>query len=253
MYLKLMGLWRALIDILHRKYLKLAGKPVYPYIILPKPSFVNPINFDTLFQESDVILTRRVDLEIEEVYDPVSETLKSSVFAKQDIPGMSLNILGGLFQVDFNQYKTTGTASDEWNNCPVYLTDYLKDYQIITSNFTSIYFKSSDLHHIDVPFIREQNHDSIKFYASLNRTPDMINGKYQLNGNLFLEHKPTNLNYWHAELAFIDVEGHRVDRKIKASQKKAADYVIDHILCVAGNVLVPVSFPPVNRSHYIFV
>jgi hypothetical protein len=32
MYLKLMGLWKALIDILHRKYLKLAGfiRPITP-------------------------------------------------------------------------------------------------------------------------------------------------------------------------------------------------------------------------------
>ncbi|WP_143014006.1 hypothetical protein [Mucilaginibacter sp. OK268] len=204
-------------------------------------------------RENNFILTRRVDKPIHDIYDQEMDLLRSSTFNNSDVPGMSLNMLGGKFIPEYNKFKTKAKGSEYWTSQYVWLCEYIKDYEIIEHSFTNIYFQSEDLHKLDIPFTREINRDSKRLYVSLNIDPTTVGDKYKDNGQLFLKHCPTNLNYWHAEIALTDIDEKELNRnKLNNSQKTATTYVIDHILSVCCSISETQNINQIEVTHYKF-
>lgn len=250
MSFKLINLLKGLKNIFLCSFYSIVGRLKYPAIILPKSSFYNPIDFEKLLSEVNVVFTRRIDVGINDIHNEVG-VIKTSLFKRKDVPGMSLNILGKHFKSKFNKFKTQKEGSEYWEGQPIYLSNHINHFTEVDINFSNLYLSSSDLHHVPVPFYRPNDRESIKLYESLGIQPVIDGSRLMAEGEIFLEHKPTNLNYWHAELSFNSIDGTPINRnKLTPIQKEAADHVIEHILTGTATIDEPLPIPAIPSRHF---
>lgn len=149
MYLKLKKLLRGLKIFFLYNYSYLLGKPLYPKIILPKTTYQSIVEFDELVNQFDLYIIRRAEFCKDGIFNEVG-ILKDDVLSRQDVTGLSMNLLGGLFKKEHTKFRAINNGAKEWNNEEVCLYKYLNDFSVVET-WCPLVYKLQDLHNISIP------------------------------------------------------------------------------------------------------
>src|SRR5688572_4365756 len=98
------GLKNFLICKFHRLFCGLK----YPWKILPRPTFANPINIENLVSETPAYIVRRSPLPLTETFNDVG-ILKDEALRSEEVAGLSMNLLGSHFKLDYIKFRTLGS------------------------------------------------------------------------------------------------------------------------------------------------
>ena len=170
--------------------------------IVPKSNFVEEIDISSLCNSQTLGFVRRSLKSKEDILDDVDEIRVDAICSNyNEIPGLSFNILGALFIIKDLEYTFKKKAVQKWDGLEVEINDY-KAFIESTLNPIPIYFLSSDLIITKIPHESVHN-ESIK--ELLKKIEDeskytILNGKVSFSLSTSVQHEPTFLNYWHAEL-----------------------------------------------------
>lgn len=223
MFQKLQRLQKALRNILLCNVYRLSGNLDYPNYILPKTNYKPLMNVDGLVKSQPTCLVRRSDKSLEDTFNKLGDyyTLKEGVIIHSDIPNLSLNLLGGLFEVQHIKYKTNHAdlSSKRWDGTsPIYLADYVNSY-IKVENYCAVYIDANNVHDVNVPYKRPVDKELTNLLKAFNKDRGFeeeelkkVKNDYVLEGKTEVAHDPTNLNYWHVEFKISDYKGDTVHK-----------------------------------------
>ncbi|MEM9919350.1 MAG: hypothetical protein AAF990_14705 [Bacteroidota bacterium] len=123
----------------------------------------------------------------------------------RNIPGLSMNLLGGKFEVSHIDFIQKAPASAYWEEGEeISFRQYIECIQYKGGSIP-IYFFLSDIHKIHLPYTRKADKVTNKYLAQFEATPPVSNNeRYELEGFTIVSHKPNKLNYWHVELDAFD-------------------------------------------------
>ena len=233
-----MNLLQVLIDIFICKGLWVTGRLKYPLSILPKSQYIQRINIDKLYRDISLIIVRRSDKPKEEVFNKFG-IMREDVITRGDIPGMSMNLLGGKFKYEHIRFNPVGEAAKTWtNNEKIFYSQYRKCVNLLPLT-TPIFFEISNLHNIDFPYPRSKDKDLEKLMNALQIEPIESDGKFELHGKSSISHEPTRLNYWHVEFQIRDFENKLIEKIKSTWQKDAASMALKHLISINASLECP--------------
>ena len=244
-----MNLLQALINILVCEGLRLMGRLDYPLSILPENHYIPRINIDNLCKNVPLIVVRRSDKPKEDIFNKFGMMREDSdAILKHEIPGMSMNLLGGAFKYEHIKFNPIGEAAKIWDGYEkVFYFRYRKSINLLPIA-TPIFFEVANLQGIEFPYQRNRDKESTKLMDILGIQPREINGKFELLGKSYISHEPTRLNYWHVEFQIRDVENNLIEKTKSAWQKEAANSALSHIKSNASSVVSNISDIP--KSYF---
>jgi hypothetical protein len=172
---------RILKNIFLCKILSITGYLKYPVILLPRISYKRIINIDLLIERQQVYIVRRSEKPYSESFYEVGGEylLREDALNHQHIRGLSLNLLGGLFQSVHIKFRTLlkSFASESWNGyTPIFLSEHTKSIEVLENSY-SLYFDANNIHNQKIPYNREKTKEFEKevkkFYENVI-APDLV-------------------------------------------------------------------------------
>jgi len=218
----------------------------YPLEILPKWYYTHNINIDSILKKNqNVYLLRHSSKTKNELFknlDSEYVQIREDAIDYKDVPNLSVNLLGGLFDLKHLKYKIIlGTkSSKKWNGKSVIFCNEHKENFSINDNINaSIYLNANGIHNTKMPYnhfdSKEVTKELNKLSKSFNTSyqPIIENGskKYKLDGQLQVKHDPLNLNYWHIEIKIIDFLLKEVDKASNATKKSICEQALKDVIC----------------------
>lgn len=215
--------------------------PQYPKEILPQENYLIQLHFDEMLDEIPLTAVRRSGKKID--YSANSD-LPENCITGQDVAGMSMNLLGGGYKAEEHlKFRTRGRGSDAWDGGTI--TEVSDgDYEIVEVG-SPIFFSFKRLHHVRIPYERQfgSENEFYSYYNNMNQSDasssDIVwkrDGPNEVWGEIFVEHKPTMMNYWHVELLISDriSEANLIERTRsgwnKCLRRKVVAYLRSHYL-----------------------
>jgi hypothetical protein len=215
-----------------------SNKLKYPKKLLPRKNY-KLIEFDDLMSFNIVIVRRSLKDSKEDTFDAFG-FLRDDAMTNKDIPRMSMNLLGGFFDVVDIKFIQKKPASDDWleGNKILALKDFKNCIEIYPTPIP-IFFHLIDVNKIPFPYQKDKK--SLPSGLSV----ELESNRAKLNGTTKILHKPTLSNFWHIEFHLFEDE--KADSKpiIKASETnkerllkeqsvgtQAADYALRNIFKV---------------------
>lgn len=216
----------------------------YPKEILPDSSYKKTINIDDIINDGiELCLTRRSSV------SPCEYTIGGKRFLKEDALtkdalNYSLNLMGGKFKKDHVPWRQKKEANNDWDGSDVDLSNY-KDMVEYIHSCDIIYFKSSQIHNIPIPYLRSVDNDKelgkyeeniTKLGKTIKEVWNESSKEIEIYGTILLKHEPTMLNYWHVIIAAYSAENppKKVD-DTKGKWKKSLNAAI--LMLLKGNYL----------------
>lgn len=245
---------KALQNILLCSLFRLFGKLHYPARILPKIKFRNILDIDSLIVNQHVYFLRRSDHTVENTFNVLGNkyTLKEDVLTYSDIPGLSLNIVGGRFKLKHLKFKLNGKSSAvlPWDgSSSIYLCDHLNNYEI-AGIYSPIFIDSEYTHNLNIPYSRPYDKHLKNLLIALGREVVPENNICNFTGRLKFVPAPTNLNYWHVELKIFDVEKNEINKKSSTWIRTLCEQILNDV--IAANALPQIPEPvKIPSSFYI--
>ena len=178
---------------------------LYPHSILPRKNYKSKINFDEHLLENEFILVRRTTKNPNEAFDELGYVRVDALIENlRDVPGMSMNLFGGMFDETHLKYIPKGIGANIWdNNKSVKLWGNGNSFEIINVAYP-IYFFLSKIHKQQIPFLRRKDDPNVKklYQALKKKLPEQEN--IDSEGYSSVSHEPVQLNYWHVEFNLLD-------------------------------------------------
>src|ERR1700761_960813 len=165
---------------------RLSKKLTYPIRIIPKHCFKEEIDIENLQREvQKLFVLRRSEKPLEDLFHLLGDIyiLRSDALEDDDIPNMSMNLMGGKFEEKHAVYvpkmKTLGV--EKWiNKKRIYLDQFLNSYSV-KRGITPIYFDVSKIHNIPVPYFRAKDSRATKLAEALLPLPNIVNNQYEFH------------------------------------------------------------------------
>lgn len=172
----------------------------YPQCILPGISYKLQIDLKQLFVRQRVFIVRRSDIPIEDTFT-LAGTLREDAIKPEDLPLMSMNLLGGLFEPDYSKFVPDKNGRSKWGKQAVSLLNYTFETK---NTYCLIYIEANLIDEVKIKYFHPYKSNSelvkqIKEHFGEDQLPKTEDGKYIVMGNTEVKHDPTNLNYWHVE------------------------------------------------------
>lgn len=179
----------------------------YPIEIIPKSHYSYRINLETVLAHSGCFYVCRT------AYSPIHEIISEDFDGnpvldidafKKHVVGLSVNLMGGLFNESHLAYYTpmSHPSSDDWKGQPIRLTDFVGGFDRHPQAYP-VYYSSEVLHRQPVrhSFISpdKSRKKSLKDIFG-DRCIEIFGDEWRTHCEIFIAHKPTNLNYWHMQL-----------------------------------------------------
>lgn len=206
----------------------------YPDRLIPKPGYKQKMQREDL-GGCGLHLQRRCDPA--KVFLSVGDgpaVVTPAAFGEVGLAGMSVNILGGLAEIEDIRWRQTEGAMEPWDGRKVEISDFNGCYHL-TDAGGAVYFQYDDADGMTWQFPRQ-----FPEKATFDKFKDAIVGElgqfskkteYTLNAHAECHHAPCNLNFWHVEVrSFIDskplveIEGSK-----SAYQKKALRGMVESL------------------------
>lgn len=171
-------------------------------------------------------------------------SLKTDAIKLKRIPKLSMNILGEKFKPEDSYYRITGNASNSWDGKYLpKLDDHIEEISVQDRDLDLIFINGNSIHDKDIPYNHAGDKPLKKKIESLpveiSERPLIKDGKYILNGRTYVKHDPTNLNYWHAELAIESHFNEEIEKyKDSAYVKEICERALKDITANAKPVLI---------------
>src|ERR1035437_2282444 len=124
-------LWKGLKNFFLLNYCRATKKFDYPNCILPKSKYQCLLNIDHILNKQDLYILRRSNKLEEETFNDLG-ILRDDTINDKELPGLSMNLLGGFFKIDYIKYvpKMGTKAVQVWKGEKVYLYEFVNDYDI---------------------------------------------------------------------------------------------------------------------------
>ncbi|HKC69730.1 MAG TPA: hypothetical protein VKG26_15940 [Bacteroidia bacterium] len=183
------------------------GKIAYPFKILPSKKYKQEITIDDIFNsELDFLITRRSEKKPEDTFDEFGEVrVDALIDSLREIPGFSMNLLGGKFKPRHIAFNPKSPASKPWDkDNDKYLWMKFIKYAVFLKPTTPIYYNIKDVHRQEFPFRRLEDANYKKLVANMANKPIVIDKKASCTGISLIKHAPNKLNYWHIEFHLND-------------------------------------------------
>jgi hypothetical protein len=231
MQLKLKPLLKELTNTLLLNLYWFLGQYKYPLEIIPKKGYLRTIDFQTFPKDLNLVLIRRSNCLTQlETFTKLG-TLKEQAILKDQLPGMSLFLLGGFFKIEDIYFRQIKNGDLDWSGEKIFFCDLKKDYEKLNSAIP-IYFNFKDIDEISFPYAKVGD-EAKKISKSLGLQTTPTDGKYKFNGTSSIKHVPVNLNYWHVELVLLDITKKPIKDLRKDWSTSAVSQALGQIVSVA--------------------
>mgnify|MGYP001021867876 CR=1 FL=1 len=260
MFQKFLTLFQDLKNILLCSIIRYSTKFDYPNSILPRTFYKEKVDISDLIKKQQVVFVRRSSKPFAKTFNVVGEliTLKEDSIFYQDIPDLSLNLLGGKYQREHLKYKLNinSDACRTWDGkTKIDLTDFHEYYEVVDVP-CEIYFDGNIIHDHIIPYNRQQSKELDKLAKSLPKVFTLDKNTYTFEGKIAFESDPLNLNYWHAETCIFDVEGHRKEYTGARYIKQICEDSLRNVICKYTSPIIeditPVSIKDYWKNHFVF-
>ena len=235
-------------------FYRITNKLQYPKRIIPRNFYKAKIDIQGLLNSQALFVTRRLDISFDKAFNKHGNELfmREDDLDKDDIPNMSMNLMGGKFKDKDVLYSPFGEGSKNWiPGTKIYLDNFLDKYKVL-ANYTLIYFMVSEIHNITVPYSRPKDRDSEKLAKALaNATypPKSLADSFEFNGRALVLHAPTNLNYWHTEYVIMGNDD-RVPKNRSSWREELCKSLINNLLVVNGVNKLDIPITPIAPQWY---
>jgi len=202
----------------------LVGIVSFPLKIIPKNKYKQGFDLNQIPNRKRVIIVRR-SLQGANTFDRYGAVREDALInGLEDVPGLSLNVLGGFFKPKHISYIPTKKAGKEWIKGEKYL--WFKYIKFVIYKFSSvpIYFFFEEIHNKPFPYSKA-NDSKFKAFIAKHSVPNTVS-KNQANvyGACIIRHSPAKLNYWHVELELLDIESRYTDAATTITRKSIKSY-----------------------------
>lgn len=253
MFPRSQNLLKVLKNILLCSFYRLTGKLKYPVRILPKTYYKNLIDIDTLIGGQNVFFLRRSDESHINTFTQLGDTyiLRDDFFGNNEIPNLSINLLGGRYKTKHAKYKLDihSEAALSWDGeSAVFLSDHLNNYSIV-KEFSTIYIDSTNIHDVTIPYGVPENPHYRKLLSAFGKDSQVKNGRYHVEGKIKFVPAPTNLNYWHCELKIFDFGNEVIEYKSVNWVKELCGQIIKDVIIVNSYSSIS-SLTPIKSKIY---
>lgn len=173
----------------------------------------------------------------------------------RQVPDMSMNMLTTISKTDYLKWQQIRPASNSWDGLEVNILDYKDCVSIVSPSFAIIY-KAINLHQVNIPYkksfnSREEYKKGKKYVDSVEELIDknfQKSNKYSFTAVSRLEHKPTNMNYWHITLDIYEPDKDSFVKNNKGYRQDICEYVVDTML--KKNVRLQITEPILDEKYY---
>lgn len=198
----------------------------YPKEILPLDFFRRKINLDSpiIRNVGEFYVCRKIPKRIEEYFindGRPGKIIDVDTCLGKHLLGLSMNLMGTPFKETDLPYRCFGSADKDWLGEYIDLDDYGDETENTQVGFP-LYYSSKSIHRRSIPYDHKLGNKSeiTSISADIKAIADIVVKKYPIDVHveyeLFLRHRPVNLNYWHVQME-IKVA---TDRDYKAFEKK---------------------------------
>lgn len=211
----------------------------YPEYLIPKSTFVAQMSIDDLLKavpELEVI--RRSDKPQKETFNELG-LLRQDAITGKELPNLSLHMLGGGLKVEDIRFVQKKPSSDTWPSTPPIDPLTLLQYVEIAPVYTPVFFTVKDIHEVTFPYVRSGSDKMAKKLREQfpkKSLFDEVADTITFSGTSKVAHAPAQLNYWHAELRFLDVEGNSIKNTSSKWRKNAMTSALSHFITNAGRM-----------------
>jgi len=245
-------LWKNLKNFLLYNYYTSIGKYKYPNSILPKNYYRRIIEIDKILKTQELITIRRSKKKENEIFNDCG-ILRDDVIIDKDIPGLSMNLLGSKYKINYIKYvpKIKTKATEEWNGIEaVYISEFFKCYSVL-DEYSAIFFNVSDLHNVNIPYNKKKDDSVIQILRKLSLKYEISeNGQIKSEGKALVEHVPIYLNYWHLELKLLDFNGNQISKASNQFNKHIVSFMLLQYLKVKAVSNPRIVIPSISKIDY---
>lgn len=247
----LIALYKGLINIFQCSFYLFSGKDQYPTAIIPKRNYINPIDIDALHSSNESYVTVRRSAKTEdETFNELHKLKEHAIVANdKKILGLSMNLLGGKFEVEHIKFRTKNAGSESWKTGePVYFFQKHKnDFEVLEEVLPPIFLYLKDIHEVRFPYRKQYDKETAKICKALSigiEIDENDSSKIILVGQSKVKHTPTNLNYWHIEFSLVDAEKKEIRRSDSKWQESATLAALQILTAKAKkNIETPACIP----------
>lgn len=209
------------------------------------------MNLCDILKSQDLYVVRRVSLNKGEVFNRLGN-VKPGALKINEVPNMSMNILGGRYNPSFLKFRTEMAASKNWNGEKKLPLRIYKPYISVLKNFCGLYIPAKLIHKISIPYqasFNKQYKENFPNYSFGN----VKNGEIVKDtGYSELIHAPTTLNYWHVVLESISpFSGDPIKNSKNAFNSFACDSLLQNIITVSALPNLPEDLEKIDKKFYL--
>ncbi|WP_207533628.1 hypothetical protein [Desertivirga arenae] len=206
---------------------------------------------DNLLNEGECFIVRRLDVPESEVLNREGN-VNAMVLKKEDIPDMSMNLLGGLYKKEHLKYRTDKKASSPWNGkIKVAIKDFTNNISLL-KEFSALFIPASVLHRVSIPFEAVDKKENKQAYKGFPFEKKYEGDRIKKNGECLVRHDPTVLNYWHVVLDVINpFNGEPLKNAKNAFNTFACECIINNIISKRAKPILPKNLDKIQSNNYI--
>lgn len=212
----------------------------YPLELLPQPGFSVPFPFGALKTKfGNYVVCYRIEGTVEENYEQGEfnghKVLKEQCFGH--LVHLSMNLMGGSFKPEHVIFTPKKPGSNDWKlDENVDLKDY-EDCIERNEKATAVYYRESVICQPNISILFVFN-DKSSFNSFCNVFQDAQHPQYKdgvIDQGVFttnIEHRPTNLNYWHVQLeVYPQLKDEMLNNDHSVWRKRVFNHIRSTILC----------------------
>lgn len=224
---------------------------MYPLSLIPKKEYKHKIEADCLVNSNYFFFIRRVDDNIENIYDSQIGYVRPSAFVSKlengqkiiELPGLSVNLLCVHCDENSTDFKANATGMIEWDGITICPEAEVSNHYDPTPNHTNIYIPLAEIHNAKFDVVHIKQGDTIKKLNGKKyiETKDSAGKELVVEsggGSMHFEHAPTIINYWHFELNCI-INGKLIKRKQNTTERSSLDLAIESIFSMTSSPDLP--------------
>ena len=226
----------------------------YPECILPRAAYKLDMNMPVVLDaEPEVIIQRRCDKSFEECCkDGNPEDVRLEAFGEY-LYCMSVNLLGGLFELGHVRWKTTGAGAKYWKTREDIKLDDYKESCVPHPYGHALYFNASQLEGInfDVPYVVKDKGLRKKFGKAIKAAFEGKGERFE--ATIRIKHAPTKLNYWHVEV-WQNVENGEEVTSVKKTSPEWKEKTIESFCSRMRDLATlrePTTYSTIAESYYV--
>ena len=213
----------------------------YPFELLPQPGFCVPFPFDCLKKKyGGYAVCYRIEGTVDENCEAGGfnghKVLKESCF--EHVVHLSMNLLGGAFKPEHVCFVQKKPGSNDWTKSEVINIEDYMDCIEKCEKATPIFYRNSVICQsyisIAIVFPDASAYKSFcQYYKKEKPLPPYKKGdSVDVIFETRIEHRPTNLNYWHVQMeVYPELKGEMLNNNNGVWRSRVFEHIRNVIFC----------------------